>query len=101
MQVSTGRILDVKISDWRLNLLISSKFRFTNDMTELSDPDAHPRIISFSVGLARDSTYNELTVKVQSVPGESYISEAQALFKKINEHSATLIFTLTADSQRY
>jgi hypothetical protein len=109
MQTSTGTVVDIKIINWRLYLLISTKSCFTDDVTELSDPNDDPGTTSFSIGLtidphsleARNPTYNEPTVSVQKIPGKLYISKAQTLFKELNQHSATLLFTLTAHGQRY
>jgi hypothetical protein len=54
MPTSIGTVLDVKISDWRLNLLISFKYCFTKDIIKLTDPNDDSGTVSFAVGLARD-----------------------------------------------
>ncbi|KAF2833925.1 hypothetical protein CC86DRAFT_462169 [Ophiobolus disseminans] len=106
MTTPTSTIMDIKISEWRLTALISSKFRFTNDVSELSDPNDGSRVISFAVGLERDTnspeswepTVKELTIKVQEMPGDFYIKKVQTIFKQMSRSALTLVITITADA---
>jgi hypothetical protein len=56
LQTSTGIMVDMKISCWRLNILIANKLHFTNEVNDLSSPD-ESGIISFEVGLERDDAW--------------------------------------------
>ncbi|KAH7094513.1 hypothetical protein FB567DRAFT_542952 [Paraphoma chrysanthemicola] len=78
MQTSDGTIIDIKISTWRFDILISNKLRFTNTVTELSNPSINTSSVSFEVVLERDKsssealgqTVNELTFKVHEIPND-------------------------------
>lgn len=112
MDTDTGTELDVVISEWRLKLHLSSKFRFLNDMFELSNP-RNDDSVSFQIGLAYNTnsreviqpTINEVTVKVESLPkelgregGSWGIAHLQTVFKESISDIPTLTLTLTAKS---
>ncbi|KAF2035631.1 hypothetical protein EK21DRAFT_54040 [Setomelanomma holmii] len=104
MKTSAGTLVNIKISNWRLDILFSKKFRFINDVSELSDPTKTSDIVSFEIGLERDKnanevcdpTINELTIKVQEVPGKLHISNIQTIFRELSARTTSLIITLTA-----
>jgi hypothetical protein len=96
-------IMDIKISEWRLSVTISSKFRFTN-VTEISDPEDN-RSIVFEAGLEPDKslpeyherTLNELTVRIQEIPDSMHVAKVLTLFREMNTTSTSLVVTITAD----
>jgi curved DNA-binding protein CbpA len=113
MESDTGTVVDLVISKWRLKLNLSSKFRFLNDVSELSDPRENESV-SFQIGLAYntnsretfETTINELTVYIEKLPedigggkgGTWSIARLQTVFKESISHMPSLILTLTAES---
>lgn len=104
MYTSTGTVIDIAISDWRLHLNLSSKFRFLNDVTERFSPASDTDTVSFEIGLQRDlespeahsPTINELTVKIHSIPSARHrISALQTLFRECAASSSLTTTTLT------
>ena len=109
METETGTVVDIVISKWRLKLNFSSKFRFLNDISELSDR-RDDKTVSFQIGLAYnetfDATINELTVQIESLPdniggyqgGTWGVAYLQTLFKETLADMPTLTLTITAES---
>lgn len=108
MESDTGTVVDIIIRNWRLKLNISSKFRFLNDVTELSGPRDNDTI-SFQMGLAYntnsretvEATINEFTVKIESVPADKKgwcIARIQTIFKESISDMPSLTLTITAKS---
>jgi hypothetical protein len=108
MQTPVGTVVDIKISDWRLHILVSNKFRFINDVSELSNANDDTTTVTFEIGLERakcssetwEPTSNELTIKVQDVPGSLHVSEVRTLFRELNTRTTSLTITLIADNKR-
>ncbi|KAF2642328.1 hypothetical protein P280DRAFT_467701 [Massarina eburnea CBS 473.64] len=103
MKNSTGTVIDVSISTWRLALCLSSKFKFLNDVTERSNSQDGFETVSFEIGIARNPaspeadtpTVNELTVKVISHPLHLDITGMQTLFKRCGTNTPMLTLTFT------
>lgn len=101
---SNGTLIDIAISTWRLQLHISSKFHFTNDLSELSNLEDGPECVCFDIGLQRDitsnemvaPTINEITIKVLSIPNNLSISKVKTLFRCLGVNNASLTLTLVA-----
>lgn len=96
--------VDVDISSWRLRLRISSKFRFLNDLTELSDSRHGSQTLSFEIGLQRarethrnlESTIPELILDVENMPSNLRISGLQTLLRELTPGSCSLVVTMSA-----
>jgi curved DNA-binding protein CbpA len=108
MQTPVGTVFDIKISDWRLHILVSNKFRFINDGSELSNANEDTATVTFEIGLERDKsssetwglTSNELTIKVQDVPASLHVSKVLTLFRELNTRTTSLTITLIAGNKR-
>ncbi|KAJ4294325.1 hypothetical protein N0V90_008015 [Kalmusia sp. IMI 367209] len=104
MLTDTGTVIDICISKWRLQLNLSPKFRFLNNLTELFDPRDQDNV-SFELAMAYDgeadaSGYNELTIKIMSLPQSTCsmrIAGFQALFKDTTAACPTLTLTVIAE----
>ncbi|KAL5436774.1 hypothetical protein PMIN06_010753 [Paraphaeosphaeria minitans] len=107
-----GTEIHILISKWRLNLHLSSKFKFLNDVSELSNRHEDDSI-SFKISLAytsdpgeaHDAIINELTVKVEFLPQERSpgsapwgIARLQTVFKESISDMPSLTVTLSAGS---
>ncbi|KAF2441824.1 hypothetical protein P171DRAFT_365758 [Karstenula rhodostoma CBS 690.94] len=113
METDTGTVVDISISKWRLKLHLSSKFRFLNDVSELSDRRDDENV-SFQIGLTYntssretfEATITELVVQIESLPkefcggtGETWgIVRLQTVFKESIADMPTLTLTLTAEA---
>ncbi|KAF1830673.1 hypothetical protein BDW02DRAFT_601483 [Decorospora gaudefroyi] len=91
--------VDIKISNWRLYLLISSRYRFTDNVRELSDAEDCPETISFELSLDnRANPLNmipELFVGIESMPQGIYVSNLQTVFKELSKSTSSLTITIT------
>jgi hypothetical protein len=64
--------------------------------------------VTFEIGMERDKcssetwepTSNELTIKVQDVPGSLHVSKVRTLFRELNTRTKSLTITLIADNKR-
>jgi len=96
--------VDVAVSGWRIRLRISSKFRFLNDLTELSDPRDGSQIVSFEIGLQRarethsnlENTIPERILDVENIPNNLRISGLQTLLRELTPGSCSLVVTISA-----
>lgn len=114
METGTGTIVDVSISGWRLQLHLSTKFRFLGDMTELSDK-LNNKTICFKIDLAYNSasresfgaTSNELVIKIEHLPSwidatpgsKCGIVRFQTIFAEPLFDMSTLTISITAGAQ--
>lgn len=114
MEDETGTTVDVIISTWRLQLQLSPKFRFLNDMSELSDRRDN-KTICFEIGLfynsaaqasykslAKDLVVNveQLPSWIDGVPGSKCgIVRLQTVFKASLHGTPTLTISITAGAQ--
>ncbi|KAI1589015.1 DnaJ DnaJ-class molecular chaperone with C-terminal Zn finger domain [Pyrenophora tritici-repentis] len=97
--------VDVTISGWRIRLRISSKFRFLNDLTELSDPRDDSQMVGFEIGLQRarevhsnlENVIPELTIDVEIIPSKLRVSGLQALLRELTPGSCSLVVMITAN----
>lgn len=114
METGTGTIVDVSISGWRLQLHLSTKFRFLEDMTELSDK-LDNKTIWFKIDLAYNSasresfgaTSNELVIKIKHLPSwidatpgsKCGIVRFQTIFAEPIFDMSTLTISITAGAR--
>ena len=97
--------VDIAISGWRIRLRISPKFRFLNDVTELSDPRNGSQTVSPEIGLQRarevrsslEHAIPELILDIEDIPNYLRISGMQTLLRELMPGSCSLVMTITAN----
>lgn len=75
MQTGIDTRVGIFISKWRIMLNVSSKFKFMNDVSEISDPHNY-KSVSFRIDLSYDTessdkltaTINKVTIHTENLP---------------------------------
>jgi hypothetical protein len=102
----TATDIDISISNWRLYLLLSSKYRFTDNLTELSDPEDDTDTISFELAVEHNKSFRanpldkipELIIGIEIIPNGLRVAKVQTLFKQLTKTSSSLTVTITASA---
>ena len=111
MNSSSGTEVQVVICNWRLAFNISPRFRFLNNLSELSKREKDAKLVSFEIGLERDPLSKEyrdpslieLAIKVTHIPKGLQVASIKSLFKETNANTAsatpccTLILTVISE----
>jgi hypothetical protein len=87
-------------------LLVSNKFRFTDSLTELSDPTEGTNKIAFELTVECSQTFRanpldkipELIIGVENVPRGLHIGRVQTLFRELTKTSSSPTITITASN---
>ncbi|KAH8730287.1 hypothetical protein GQ44DRAFT_817112 [Phaeosphaeriaceae sp. PMI808] len=101
-QAANGMLVDISISGWRLDLTVSNKFRWLNNVTAHCNTEQDASTISFEMELQRDrlsrsATEDEISLAVHQVPSGENVGKVQTVFKEVNLNCASLTITITAD----
>ncbi|CAE7193874.1 hypothetical protein P3342_009523 [Pyrenophora teres f. teres] len=96
--------VDVAIRGWRIRMRISSKFRFLDDLTDLTDPIDGSQEVSFEIGLQRarevrsnpQDVITELILDIEDNPSNQRIG-LQTILRESTPSSCSLVVNIVAN----